>query len=202
MLSKWVPPEEKGKFVAALLGGGIGTVITWQFTGIIIMEFGWIYVYYGIGIMTLFITFAWIYLVENDPDSHPRISEQELKYIKDSLGDTVSKTQAIPPYKRFLATMPFISLLLLHFGSMWGLSFLMTAAPKYMMEALQFNLASAGILASLPHLSRFIAGFIFGYIGDRIRQRKCIPLTMTRKLFCILCRFRLLLQIFLDYRPI
>lgn len=196
IVSQWAPPNEKGKFVAALLGGGLGTVITWQFTGIIIVKYGWVYVYYGIAILNLLITFAWVYLVANDPDSHPRITESELKYIKESLGDTIAKEHAVPPYMRILSSLPFFALLLLHFGNMWGLSFLLTVAPKYMNEALQFDLASAGILASLPHLARFIAGFIFGYVGDNIRQQNCVSLTLLRKMFCVFCTFTLNLNVF------
>lgn len=29
LIAKWAPPNEKGKFVATLLGGTFGTVVTW-----------------------------------------------------------------------------------------------------------------------------------------------------------------------------
>lgn len=180
---------EKGKFVAALLGGALGTVTTWQCAGLIIVNYGWQFVYYAIAILTLLITLAWTYFVANDPAEHPRITDHELSYIKRSQGDVITRKATVPPYKRIICSMPFVALLLLHFGNMWGLSFLLTVAPKYMNEALQFDLASAGILASLPHLARFICGFIFGYIGDKFRGRNCISLTMTRKLFCIFCTY-------------
>lgn len=187
LVSKWAPPEEKGKFVAALLGGALGTVTTWQCAGLIIVTYGWPYVYYSMAMVTLLITLAWAYLVANDPASHPRITDQEMAYIQRSQGDAVARKTPVPPYRRIVCSPPFVALAVLHFGNMWGLSFLLTVAPKYMNEALQFDLASSGILASLPHLARFIAGFIFGYAGDKVREQKCIAPTMTRKLFCIFC---------------
>lgn len=86
-------------------------------------------------------------------------------------------------------SMPFLSLILLHYGNLWGLFFLLTAAPKFMNDALGFDLGAAGILASLPHLSRFLAGFVFGFIGDKVRSHGWMSTTMMRKVFCIFCEF-------------
>jgi MFS transporter, ACS family, solute carrier family 17 (sodium-dependent inorganic phosphate cotransporter), other len=46
LVAHWAPPEEKGKFVSALLGGAIGTVVTWSLTGPLIENFGWDYAFY------------------------------------------------------------------------------------------------------------------------------------------------------------
>lgn len=40
VVSKWAPPDEKGKFVAALLGGNLGTVFTFQLTGVVTDVYG------------------------------------------------------------------------------------------------------------------------------------------------------------------
>lgn len=46
LVAHWAPPQEKGKFVSALLGGAIGTVVTWSLTGPLIENFGWDYAFY------------------------------------------------------------------------------------------------------------------------------------------------------------
>lgn len=46
LVAHWAPPAEKGKFVSALLGGAIGTVVTWSLTGPLIENFGWDYAFY------------------------------------------------------------------------------------------------------------------------------------------------------------
>lgn len=58
-------------------------------------------------------------------------------------------------------------MVILHYGSNWGLYFVMTAAPKFVSSALGFNLTSTGTLSSLPYLARMIFSLIFGAIGDR-----------------------------------
>lgn len=58
-------------------------------------------------------------------------------------------------------------MVVLHYGSNWGLYIMMTAAPKFVSSALGFDLTSAGTLASLPYLARMIFSVIFGAVGDR-----------------------------------
>lgn len=53
---------------------------------------------------------------------------------------------------------------------------------------LGFKLAHAGLLASLPYLARFIAGFVFGALGDVARKKEWMSVTAIRKVFCIFCK--------------
>lgn len=80
-----------GKFVAALLGGNLGTVFTFQLTGIATELYGWRTVFYAEAALVLVITVLWVILVAKTPHSHPFISTKEIEYIEKSLGSTVSK---------------------------------------------------------------------------------------------------------------
>lgn len=93
------------------------------------------------------------------------------------------------PYLSIVTSIPFLALLVLHYGNLWGLYFLITAAPKFMNTVLGFNLAHSGILAALPYLARMTCGFIFGSIGDVIRKKDIWALTTIRKLFTIPCKY-------------
>jgi ACS family sodium-dependent inorganic phosphate cotransporter len=105
------------------------------------------------------------------------------------LGKTVSTEKRFLPLGKVFTSIPFIALLILHYGSLWGLFFLMNAAPMFMVQALNFNLSKAGFVAALPPLARLIAGFIFGSIGDLIRSKKIFSVTTVRKSFCLFCKF-------------
>lgn len=188
LVSRWAPKDEKGKFVSALLGGALGTVVAWMMLGVIIENLGWQFGFYIPAIMTFVFVAAWYLLVADSPAEHPRISKQEVELIQESLGDSVSKSKQLTPFVSVLTSVPFLALMVLHYGSLWGLYFLQTAAPMFMTEALNFNLSKAGILSSLPHLARLLAGFGFGAIGDFIRRKNLINVTTTRKSFCIFCK--------------
>uniref|UniRef100_T1PC44 Major Facilitator Superfamily protein n=1 Tax=Musca domestica TaxID=7370 RepID=T1PC44_MUSDO len=185
LVSKWSPPDEKGKFVASLMGGTFGTVITWPISGVIIENMGWDWAFYMVGIFVVVVVAVWFIIVDDSPAQHSTISIKEREYIEKSLGDTVSNKKRFPPYKALIVSLPFWSLLLLHYGSMWGLFFLITATPKFLSEVLGFNLSSAGFLSSLPHLARLICAFGFGSVADLIRRKNWLSVTKMRKAFCL-----------------
>lgn len=88
-----------------------------------------------------------------------------------------------------MVSMPFWALTLLHYGSMWGLFFLITATPKFLSEVLGFDLSKAGFLSSLPHIARLLAAFGFGSVADWIRRKGWWTMTFTRKMFCLPCKY-------------
>lgn len=92
------------------------------------------------------------------------------------------------PYLKLLTSIPFWALLILHYGNLWGLYFLITGAPKFMNEVLGFDIGKAGLLASMPYLLRMLFGFGFGSIGDYIRKKGWLSVTAIRKVFTIFCK--------------
>ncbi|XP_058462887.1 sialin-like [Malaya genurostris] len=185
LVSKWAPPNEKGKFISALMGGTFGTVVTWPLVGVLIESFGWSFAFYVPAVLTAIVASFWLILVADSPAQHPRISQEERDFIEKSLGDTVSKQNLLPPIVKIISSVPFLALLVLHFGNLWGLYFLITAAPKFMSEVLGFKLAKAGFLAALPYLARALAAFGFGSIGDYLRKKSVFGVTTIRKSFCL-----------------
>ncbi|XP_055532908.1 sialin-like [Wyeomyia smithii] len=185
LISKWAPPNEKGKFVSALMGGTFGTVITWPLVGVLIETFGWAFAFYVPAVLTTIVACCWFILVADSPSQHPRIKQEEKEFIEKSLGAAVSKQNLLPPLVKIMTSVPFLALLVLHFGNLWGLYFLITAAPKFMSEVLGFKLAKAGFLAALPYLARALAAFGFGSIGDYLRKKSIISVTAIRKSFCL-----------------
>ncbi|XP_045451671.1 uncharacterized transporter slc-17.2 [Melitaea cinxia] len=188
LVAHWAPPAEKGKFVSCLLGGAIGTVVTWSLTGPLIENFGWSSAFYVPGIIGVVWCAAWWILVYDSPTQHPRISSDEKEYILKAIGDKVLSSRQNKvnlPLLKILTSFPFLAMTILHFGNSWGVYFVMTAAPNFVSNALGFNLTSTGTLASLPYLARMIFSLIFGAIGDRIVKQNVVSMTFMRKFFCI-----------------
>lgn len=188
LISKWAPPDEKGKFVFTLMGGIFGTVIGWPLTGFLSEHYGWRMGFHVPAAITFLIAFLWLYFVHDSPAAHPRISKGEKEFLEKTLGTPSTGKKAWPPMQHVLTCPRFYALLLLHFGGTFGLFFLITAAPKFMSEVLQFKLTEAGILSSLPYLARLIFGYVFGSAGDFLKKREILSTTMIRKTFCIFCK--------------
>ncbi|KAI8439395.1 hypothetical protein MSG28_013198 [Choristoneura fumiferana] len=166
LVARWAPPTEKGKFISAMMGGTLGTVVTWSVTGPLVEKFGWASAFYVPGALALIWCALWWYLVADTPADHPRISDTERKYISDALGDKVQKSKGLPPFKSIVTSLPFLAMVVLHYGNLWGLYFIMTVGPKFVSSVLGFQLAAAGVISALPYLARLLLSAIFGVIGD------------------------------------
>lgn len=89
MISKWAPPHERGKFLTALMGSHIGTVITWPIVGLLIESFGWESSYYVSAVIVAICMVVWYFVVFDEPALHPRIKAQEKEYIEHSLSEII-----------------------------------------------------------------------------------------------------------------
>lgn len=155
LISKWAPPDEKGKFVSALMGGTFGTVITWPLVGVLIETLGWSFAFYIPAVISAIVAVLWYIIVADSPSTHPRIKAEEKDYIEKSLGDTISKSKLLPPIASLATSPPFLALLVLHFGNLWGLYFLITAAPKFMSEVSPLNIYGFSNLFTVLMISTF-----------------------------------------------
>lgn len=93
LISRWAPPEEKGRFAGALFGGNFGTVITWPLLGMVSEYLGWTWAFYIPGGLCLFWCVFWYLLVSDTPKQHKRISTEEFNYIEDCIGESVTHTK-------------------------------------------------------------------------------------------------------------
>lgn len=89
MASKWIPPNERSKFVTAYLGSSVGVSVFYPLFGFVISISSWEWVYYLCGILGLIWFIGWQYFVYDSPAKHPRIDPAERAYIEQSLGTSV-----------------------------------------------------------------------------------------------------------------
>lgn len=93
LIARWAPPDEKGKFVSALLGGTFGTVVTWSFTGYLIEKCGWKWAFYAPGAIAAIWSGLWFLILSDDPAHHRFINSSEADYIAKSQGGSVSNSK-------------------------------------------------------------------------------------------------------------
>lgn len=210
LYSTWAPRNELGIFCFASLGSSAGTLFTMLGTGVLIEWAGWHAAFYLPAVILLVFTLAWHWLVFETPDDHPRIGADEREYIARNLpnlnkgnvrcwnikrtGMMIStkymsqKLQTWPPLRSIVRSPPCWALLLLQFGSDWGLYFVLTGVPKFLNEVLGFQIGSTGMLACLPYLSRWLMSFVFGLLSDVCISRGWLSVTNFRKLATVFCR--------------
>ena len=140
-----------------MFGTSIGTVLTFPICGAITAALGWEPAFYIIGSITIAWFICWCFLVYDDPDHHPFISETERETIKEALGQDVDSNKDLPvPWKAILTSVPFLGLMITDSGNTWGLWTLSTNGPTYMKYILGVDIKMNGVLSGLPLLCRCV----------------------------------------------
>lgn len=76
---------------------------------------------------------GWVFLVSGAPEDDPRISDEELSYIQQSINSTsVQSNSAQVPWKDIFTSMPVWAITVSHFAENWGFYTLLTQLPKYL----------------------------------------------------------------------
>ncbi|XP_046451173.1 putative inorganic phosphate cotransporter [Daphnia pulex] len=187
MVSKWVPTFERTTIGAFVLAGTqFGTVIIMPLSGwLCSLEFdnGWPLAFYVPGIIGVIWFTLWVFLVFDSPSVHPRIAEDEKRYILASTGIKKPIPMSETPWKTILTSIHLWAILVAHLGHSWGLSMLLTELPTYMKTVLHFDLKANGALSALPYLAMWLFSIAFSVTADAIRKNKILNTTYTRKVF-------------------
>ncbi|XP_014251188.1 sialin isoform X2 [Cimex lectularius] len=93
--ARWAPPSERSAMASlAFSGSYVGTVVALPVSGMLSKHCGWPSVFYVTGVVGLIWSVVWWYQVKDDPENDPRISESELTYLRDTLGNRKNENLA------------------------------------------------------------------------------------------------------------
>ncbi|ALC41063.1 NaPi-T, partial [Drosophila busckii] len=188
LTAKWIPPNERSKFVSAYLGSSVGVALFYPIFGYIIAWSSWEWVYYVCGIVGTLWYIAWQFLVYNSPAEHPRIAQYEQRYIEKSLGASVGSSKPGPtPWREIALSRPVWMNVVAQWGGIWGLFTLMTQAPTYFRLIHHWNIRATGFLSGLPHLMRMLFAYIFSMLADYLLRTDRLSRTNVRKLATFIC---------------
>lgn len=197
MVSKWVPPHERSKFVSAYLGSSVGTAVTYFICGFIIDYLSWEYVFYITGFIGLIWYVCWCFFVYETPAEHPWISKEEHSYITKSISDTYDSKKLPVPWMKIIRSGPLWITILCQWGCIWGLYTLMTHTPTYFKAVHKLDIKLIGLFSALPHLIRWIFSFIFAMFADYLIKEEIMSVTNVRKLASFICTIGVSLMLLL-----
>lgn len=185
MTAKWIPPNERSKFVSSYLGSSVGVAITYPMCALVITWFNWQAAFYVTSILGIIWFVFWHFLVFDSPSQHPRISSTEKRYIIENL--PISTQERRVPWKKILTSGPLWIGIVAQYGVAWGILTFMTQAPSYFNYIHGWNVHSTGVLSGLPHILRMIFSYTFGVLSDWLLKTKRMSLTNVRKLATFMC---------------
>ncbi|XP_061393381.1 sialin-like, partial [Musca vetustissima] len=188
LTGKWIPPNERSKFVTAYLGNSVGVAAFYPLFGFVMHWASWPWVFHISGILGVIWWLGWQYFVYDSPAQHPRISASEVSYIEKSLGESVdNETNVRTPWRALLLSRPVWMNVIAQWGSIWGLFTLMTQAPTYFRVLHNWNIQTTGILSGLPHLMRILFAIGFSFFADYLLKTEKMSRTNIRKLATTFC---------------
>ncbi|CAF3363661.1 unnamed protein product [Rotaria socialis] len=162
IMTHWAPSNERGKLMGFVNGGAqVGNVLalsisgvmcSWHFAG------GWPLIFYSTGAIGFFWAILWILIYVDSPDNHTYISIIEKKIILENTQQSSNNNDRFhTPWRAILTSSVCWALFIMHTCSNWGTYTFLTSIPKYMDEALGFDIKSAR--SFLPAI--FVLGLAF-----------------------------------------
>ncbi|XP_026673477.1 vesicular glutamate transporter 1 [Ceratina calcarata] len=182
MTAKWIPPNERSRFVSAYLGSSVGAAITYPLCATVTNWFNWGAAFHVTSMLGVIWSCFWYFLVYNSPEEHPRISDEEKKHILDSIATSVQKTETRIPWKSIFTSRPVWITIIAQWGGAWGLLTLMTQSPTYFTFIHGWDLRVTGILSGAPHILRAIFSVYYSKMSDWLIRTNKMRLTNVRKM--------------------
>ncbi|XP_044758954.1 sialin-like [Coccinella septempunctata] len=185
LIAKWAPPKEKAIFTSCILGFVFGSLVTPPIAFAVIRYMGWQWSFYLTSLSALLFCVVWFFIVSDYPLDNWFCPKEEAGYIDESLEGTVQKGWVKPPIWKMITSLPFLVLAMGHFGVVSGMFLVVTLLPKFLDEALEFDLEKVGTMAAIPNIGRLIAGFTYGIVVGILMKRYGIDKKYLRKGFVI-----------------
>ncbi|POI34442.1 hypothetical protein CIB84_001805, partial [Bambusicola thoracicus] len=128
----------------------------------------------------------WLLVSYESPAKHPTITDEERRYIEESIGESANLLGAMEKYKtpwrKFFTSMPVYAIIVANFCRSWTFYLLLISQPAYFEEVFGFEISKVGILSAVPHLVMTIIVPIGGQIADFLRSKQILSTTTVRKI--------------------
>jgi len=131
--SRWAPPLERSRLVTiAFSGSYFGTVISLPLSGYLAETLGWPWIFYVFGEISEMYTFqlkfniffpgaiaiiwcmVWLLVVSETPQEDRRITEEELDYIRATVGPAANHVKVVKYHFKVLGTPVLSACISLH----------------------------------------------------------------------------------------
>ncbi|XP_041979313.1 sialin [Aricia agestis] len=192
MLARWIPPLERSKFAAYVYAGSnIGTAISLPISGwLCTLDFGggWplcFYLFGGLGVVWFV---AWMFLIYDTPQKHPRICPKEVEFITQSIAPQEEHTASIP-WCKFITCLPLWAILIAQCGQSWLFYTQLTELPTYMNNILHYDIVSNSVLAAIPYLTSWISGILISIFADFLLSKGYMSRLTSMKLWNTVAAF-------------
>lgn len=177
-VANWASQKERG-FASglSLLGVPLGAMLTAPVAVGLLSVTNWRATFVILGIIGIVWVIVWAKIFTNNPEEHPKVSEEELAEIRSARDllhseRTLSESNQVSiPWYHFFKN-PTMVLNSLGFFAFQYINFLLlTWTPKYLQDVFHFKLSSLWYLGMIPWIGACFTVVIGGKISDGLRRR-------------------------------
>ncbi len=175
-VSEWFPPKERALVVGIYTAGAtLGATIAPPLIAYLASHFHWRAVFLATGSLGLLWVIPWL-LIYRKPEEHPRVSAEELAYIR-SGAQQAAEPVAAHPWREVLRRKETWLLMTgrLVTDPVWY--FYLFWFPKYLTDARHMTLAEVGRIAWLVYLAADIGCIFGGWLSGWFIRRGVAPAT-------------------------
>uniref|UniRef100_K7GJV8 Solute carrier family 17 member 7 n=1 Tax=Pelodiscus sinensis TaxID=13735 RepID=K7GJV8_PELSI len=158
--SKWAPPMERSRLATTAFCGSYagavvamplaGAVVAMPLAGVLVQYSGWSSVFYVYGSFGIFWYMFWLMVSYESPAKHPTITEEERRYIEESIGESASLMNPLmkfrAPWRKFFTSMPVYAIIVANFCRSWTFYLLLISQPAYFEEVFGFEISKVPAL--------------------------------------------------------
>ncbi|XP_014787304.1 uncharacterized transporter slc-17.2 [Octopus bimaculoides] len=185
LFGRWGPSNEISVLIGFTFAGQfLGNILGLSTAGYLCVygfDNGWGSIFYIFGGLSFLFSCLWFYVVYDNPDVHPTISEEERSYInRTMISEKVVKNV---PWKRLLSSPAAWAIYYSLPAYAWTESFVQVLLPLYMKEALSINIISNGLMSSAPSFGLMVGLPLCGKFADFVHSKKYLSTRSVRILF-------------------
>lgn len=185
--ARWVPPNERGSFITAYLGGTIAVAVGYPLFGWVMAARRWDDIFYISGCFGVVWAVAWFWLMYDSPSQHPRISSEEREYLGKALAGVVADRKLSTPWRKLLTSGQVWLNILANFAFMWIFLLAQVYFPMYFRVVFHMEFSQTALIAGLPHVVRLVTSLLSSLLCDYLLKKRKISRNVVRKVSTAIC---------------
>ena len=171
-VARWVPVQERGKANGWIFAGvGAGAGLTPPLLNAIIESHGWRASFWFCAVAGCVAGLVWYIAARDRPEEHPRVSSDELSYIKAGIDAAAPAVRLAIPWRRIFTNREVWALTLSYFTFGYVVWIFFSWFFIYLAEVRGLNLKTSALYSMLPFMAMTACCLLGGVINDAIVKR-------------------------------
>jgi len=178
ILSHWFPNEERARANAIfIMNNAIASVITGPVAGWLITNYGWRYVFFIEGAITVFLVFVWWPLIDDSPEKAKWLSAAEREYLVTRLreereSEAAKRGKGPVNYRELLRNVNLWKMVIIYFCIQVAVIAYVLWLPTMLKTLMKTGMTTVGLLAAVPYLATIGGLYLFAVRSDRSGDRR------------------------------